>query len=127
MTDFTKYPSLADIQAAKFTDLVEWRKRLPAAQTDVQHTIRRRLDLRAAEVAGAVMRRLDPALVEQFNRLIIREVKGYPVRLSDIGRSELGAADERNILRVNGSPAVGMGIVKQSTANTLGVARAVKG
>ncbi len=63
----------------------------------------------------------------QFNRLIIREVKGYPVRLSDVGRAELGAQDDRNILRVNGNPAVGMGIVKQSTANTLAVARAVKG
>jgi multidrug efflux pump len=63
---------------------------------------------------------------EQFNQLIIREVKGYPVRLRDVGRAELGAADERNILRVNGKPAVGLGIVKQSTANTLAVAQAVK-
>ncbi len=63
---------------------------------------------------------------EQFNQLIIREVKGYPVRLSDVGRAELGAADERNILRVNGKSAVGLGIVKQSTANTLAVAQAVK-
>jgi multidrug efflux pump len=62
----------------------------------------------------------------EFNRLIIREVNGYPVRLADVGRAELGPADERNILRVNGNPAVGMGIVKQSTANTLAVARAVK-
>lgn len=63
---------------------------------------------------------------EQFNQLIIRDVKGYPVRLRDVGRAELGAADERNILRVNGKPAVGLGIVKQSTANTLAVAQAVK-
>jgi len=63
---------------------------------------------------------------EQFSQLIIREVKGYPVRLSDVGRAELGAQDERNILRVNGNPAVGLGIVKQSTANTLAVAQAVK-
>ena len=62
---------------------------------------------------------------EQFNQLIIRDVKGYPVRLRDVGRAELGAADERNILRVNGKPAVGLGIVKQSTANTLAVAQAV--
>ena len=63
---------------------------------------------------------------EEFNRLIIREVNGYPVRLRDVGRAELGPQDERNRLRVNGQPAVGMGIVKQSTANTLSVARAVK-
>src|SRR5688572_10686757 len=63
---------------------------------------------------------------EEFNRLIVREVNGYPVRLQDIGRAELGPQDERNLVRVNGRPAVGMGIVKQSTANTLSVARAVK-
>src|SRR5687768_3138782 len=63
---------------------------------------------------------------EEFNRLIVREVNGYPVRLKDVGRAELGPQDERNRLRVNGQPAVGMGVVKQSTANTLSVARAVK-
>ena len=62
----------------------------------------------------------------QFNALIIREEKGYPLRLSDIGRAEVGAADDRNIVRVNGNAAVGMGVVKQSTANTLEVAMAVR-
>src|SRR5262245_31522516 len=63
---------------------------------------------------------------EQFNALIVREVNGYAVRLKDVGRAELGPQDERNRLRVNGQSAVGMGVVKQSTANTLSVARAVK-
>lgn len=63
---------------------------------------------------------------EQFNALIIREANGYPIRLSDLGRAEIGAEDERNIVRVNGNPAVGMGVVKQATANTLEVARAIK-
>jgi len=62
----------------------------------------------------------------QFNALIIREDKGYPVRLSDVGRAEIGAQDDRNIVRVNGNAAVGMGVVKQSTANTLEVAMAVR-
>ena len=43
-----------------------------------------------------------------------------------MGRAELGAQDERSIIRVNGNAAVGIGIVKQSTANTLEVAQAVK-
>jgi multidrug efflux pump len=73
-----------------------------------------------------VLAETDLRTPEQFNQLIIREVKGYPVRLRDLGYAELGAADERNILRVNGNPAVGLGIVKQSTANTLAVAQAVK-
>lgn len=62
----------------------------------------------------------------QFNDMILRQSDGYLVRLSDVGRAELGAADERNSVRVNGNPAVGLGIVKQSTANTLEVGRAVK-
>ena len=73
-----------------------------------------------------VLSETDLRTPEEFNRLIVREVNGYPVRLRDVGRAELGPQDERNRLRVNGRPAVGMGIVKQSTANTLSVARAVK-
>jgi multidrug efflux pump len=62
----------------------------------------------------------------QFNNLIITEARGYPVRLRDVGRAEMGAQDERSVVRVNGNPAMGLGIVKQSTANTLAVAQAVK-
>jgi multidrug efflux pump len=62
----------------------------------------------------------------EFERVIIRDSGGALVRLADIGRAEVGAEDERNIVRVNGRAAVGLGIVKQSTANTLEVARAVK-
>ena len=63
---------------------------------------------------------------EEFERIVIRDSGGALVRLADIGRAEVGAEDERNIVRVNGRAAVGLGIVKQSTANTLEVARAVK-
>ncbi len=63
---------------------------------------------------------------QQFDQITITNVGGYPVRLSDIGHAELGAADDRNLVRVNGNPAVGLGVVKQSTANTLDVARAIK-
>ncbi|MBI3561939.1 MAG: efflux RND transporter permease subunit [Gammaproteobacteria bacterium] len=73
-----------------------------------------------------VLMKTDLQTPEQFNNIIIRNVNGYPVRLQDVGNAELGAADERNAVRVNGNPAVGLGIVKQSTANTLQVGRAVK-
>ncbi len=62
----------------------------------------------------------------QFDAMILTESRGYPVRLRDVGRAQLGALDERSVLRVNGNPAVGLGIVKQSTANTLSVADAAK-
>jgi multidrug efflux pump len=62
---------------------------------------------------------------EQFDAIIIARTSDYPIRLKDVGHAELGALDERNLLRVNGNPAVGLGVVKQATANTLEVARAV--
>jgi multidrug efflux pump len=111
------------------------RERLAAyalTPQDVEEALRKQnIEVPAGRIESSqrefnVLSESDLRTPEQFNQLIIREVKGYPVRLRDVGRAELGAADERNILRVNGNPAIGMGIVKQSTANTLGVARAVK-
>jgi len=73
-----------------------------------------------------VLMKTDLRTPDQFNQMILRRVDGYPVRLIDVGHAEIGAADERNAVRVNGSPAVGLGVVKQATANTLEVGRAVK-
>lgn len=63
---------------------------------------------------------------EQFDRMIIASRDGYPVRLQDIGHAEIGAEDDRKLVRLNGTPNVGLGVVKQSKANTLAVAQAVK-
>ncbi|HEX2054862.1 MAG TPA: efflux RND transporter permease subunit [Nitrospiraceae bacterium] len=63
---------------------------------------------------------------EQFNQLILAYRDGYPIRLQDVGSAEIGAEDDRKLVRVNGRPAVGLGIIKQSKANTLTAARAVK-
>ena len=73
-----------------------------------------------------VLTEADLRTATQFNDMIITEARGYPVRLRDVGQARLGALDERSVLRVNGNPAVGLGIVKQSTANTLSVANAAK-
>lgn len=74
----------------------------------------------------SVLAETDLKTPAEFERIIIRDSGGTLIRLADIGRAEIGAEDERNIVRVNGRAAVGLGIVKQSTANTLEVARAVK-
>ncbi|HBF99767.1 MAG TPA: hypothetical protein DDW95_14585, partial [Alphaproteobacteria bacterium] len=42
------------------------------------------------------------------------------------GRVEVAPRDERSIIRFNKEPAVGLGIVKQSTGNPLEIARAVR-
>lgn len=73
-----------------------------------------------------VLAETDLRTPEQFNDLIISQTSGYPVRLKDIGRAEMGPADARGMLRSNGNDGVGLGVVKQSTANTLAVANAVK-
>jgi len=63
---------------------------------------------------------------EDFNDLVITEGSdGYLVRLGDIARVEMGVVEERNFFRGNGVPMVGIGVIKQSTANTIDVADAV--
>lgn len=64
---------------------------------------------------------------EQFRALVIGRGKdGYLVRLGDVARVEKGAEEERNMFRGNGTPQVGIGIIKQSTANTISVARGAR-
>jgi multidrug efflux pump len=99
---------------------------------DVEEALRRQnLEVPAGRIESrqrefTVLSETDLRTPEEFNQLILVERGGYPVRLKDVGYAALGAEDERNIVRVNGLPAVGLGVVKQSTANTLAVARAVK-
>ncbi len=73
-----------------------------------------------------VLSETDLRTPEQFDRLILREADGYLVRLADVARTEVAAEDERRIARFNGRSAVGLGIVKQATANPLEVSRAVR-
>ena len=61
-----------------------------------------------------------------YGAMAIAVVDGAPVRLRDVAQVEVGPADERKLVRFNGQPAVGLGIVKQSKANTLDVAAAVQ-
>ncbi len=74
----------------------------------------------------SVRTRGDLNTTEQFNRVIVATRQGYPIRIQDVGEAELAAEDERKIVRVNRKPAVGLGVVKQSKANTLSVAHAIK-
>jgi len=64
---------------------------------------------------------------EDFAQLVLsRGDDGYLVRLSDVARVEKGAEEDRTFFRGNGVPMVGIGIIKQSTANTIEVADAAK-
>ncbi len=60
---------------------------------------------------------------EDFAALVIAKgADGQVIRLGDVARVEFGAEEDRNVFRGNGVPMVGMGIVKQSTANVVQVA-----
>lgn len=63
---------------------------------------------------------------EEYGALIVAEVNEGLIRLRDIARVEVGPETVRKLVHFNQKPAVGLGIVKQSNANTLDVARALK-
>jgi multidrug efflux pump len=68
---------------------------------------------------------------ESFRALVVREGDaeagdGGRVVLGDIARIERGAANYRTGLWIDGKPTIGLGVVKQSTANTLDVADGVR-
>ncbi len=68
---------------------------------------------------------------EDFKQLVLAEGQddngnGYLVRLGDVARVELGVVEDRTFFRGNQVPMVGIGTIRQSTANTIDVANAVK-
>jgi len=64
---------------------------------------------------------------QDFAALVIgRGADGYLVRLGDVARIERGAENPYTSFHLNGEPAVGLGIVRQSGANTLQVAEDAK-
>ncbi|MDX2435949.1 MAG: efflux RND transporter permease subunit [Acidobacteriota bacterium] len=64
--------------------------------------------------------------VEDFDNLIITTVDGRPIRLSDVGFTQLGVADERGMARYNLTPTLGLGIAPRSGANLVDVNRAAR-
>ena len=64
---------------------------------------------------------------EDFSRLAVKSnADGYIVRLAEVAEVELAAEDDETDFRGDGVNMIGLGIVKQSKANTLEVAKAAK-
>jgi len=64
---------------------------------------------------------------DDFAPLVLGEGDdGYLIRLGDVARVELGVVEDRTFFRGNKVPMVGIGTIRQSTANTIDVANAVK-
>ncbi len=62
---------------------------------------------------------------KEFNDLVIREDAYRIIRLSDIGRAELGPQDTRSYMKMNGVPMVGVVVIPQPGANHIDIADAV--
>jgi multidrug efflux pump len=64
---------------------------------------------------------------DDFKNLVIgRGDDGYLVKLRDVARVEEGPEEERTMFRGNRLPMIGLGVIKQSTANTIEVAERAK-
>ena len=101
----------ADVEAALRSQNVE----LPAGRLESQQQNRTLRVDRPFATAG------------DFSNLIVgRGADGYLVRLGDVAKVEQAPENPYNAFRMNGESAVGLGIVRQSGANTLQVAETAK-
>ena len=61
----------------------------------------------------------------EFNDLVVREDADRIIRMSDVGRAELGPQDTRSYMKMNGIPMVGVVVIPQPGANHIEIADAV--
>ena len=64
--------------------------------------------------------------VEQFENIVIDRIDGYPIRLGDVAHVVRGVEDEDTIVRSDGREAVGLGVQRQSQANTIAISNRVR-
>ncbi|MDR0996089.1 MAG: efflux RND transporter permease subunit [Zoogloeaceae bacterium] len=111
------------------------RARLAAYQLttqDVENALAaQNVEVPAGRIEGAmrefsVVAKTDLKTPEEFGKIIVKVADGYPVRIRDLGRVEVGPENERSLTRFNGRLAVNLGLIKQSTANPLDLARALE-
>src|SRR2546426_1484590 len=62
----------------------------------------------------------------EFRELVVASQGTQLVKLKDVANVELGPEDDRSIFRYDGSPAVAIGVVRQSKANLIDVARHIR-
>jgi multidrug efflux pump len=99
---------------------------------DVEDAIRRsNLELPAGRIESqqrefTVTSQTDLVRPGQFGEIVIRNVNGFSVKVRDVARVQEGAADERTAVRLNGRPAVAVGVIRQATANPLDLSKGVR-
>ena len=62
----------------------------------------------------------------EFGELVVASQGGQLIKLKDVANVELGPEDNRSIFRYNGNPSVAIGVVRQSKANLIDVARRIR-
>ena len=62
---------------------------------------------------------------EEFADIVIRNVNGMAIRLSDVARIEQGPLAERYSVRYNGNESIALGVLRNSTANPLELSKAI--
>nr|WP_315478347.1 efflux RND transporter permease subunit [uncultured Rhodoferax sp.] len=62
----------------------------------------------------------------EFSQVIVKTVNGFPVRIADVARVAQGPAEERSSVRLNGKDAIGVGVIRQATANPLDLSAGVR-
>lgn len=63
---------------------------------------------------------------QEFEQVVIRTINGISIRIADVATVRQAAAEERSAVRINGRDAVGLGVVRQSTANPLELSAGVR-
>ena len=100
--------TVADVEAALRSQNVE----IPAG----------RIESRLREFN--VLAQTDLQTPEEFGAVTIAQSGGYPIRIRDVAKVEIAAAEERGFQRFMGKTAVGFGIIRQSTGNPLELSKA---
>ena len=62
---------------------------------------------------------------DEFNNIILKKSGGNIIRISDVGHAELGPADLKSYMKMNGVPMVGVAVIPQPGANHIEIADAV--
>lgn len=99
---------------------------------DAEDALRRQnLEVPAGRIEGTqrefnVTAQTDLTTPAQFGEIAIKQANGFTVRMRDIARIEQAALNERSSVRLNGVPAVSLGVIRQATANPLEVSAAVR-
>ncbi|WP_284620036.1 efflux RND transporter permease subunit [Aquabacterium humicola] len=99
---------------------------------DVEDALRRQnLEVPAGRIESRqrefnVTARTDLNTERQFGEVALKAVNGFTVRLKDVARIEQAPASERQSVRLNGSPAISAGIIRNATANPLEISAGVR-